>query len=34
MTERRTQVDRATDAARFLATDQLVWFQEVSAAPV
>ena len=34
MTERRTRVDRATDAARFLATDQLVWFQEVSAAPV
>ena len=34
MTERRTRVERATDAARFLATDQLVWFQEVSAAPV
>ncbi|HYF74707.1 MAG TPA: GNAT family N-acetyltransferase [Nocardioides sp.] len=27
------QVDRAADADRYLATDQLVWFAEVSAAP-
>ena len=27
------QVDRAVDADRYLATDQLVWFAEVSAAP-
>ena len=31
---RRTSVDRATDAARFLATDRLVWFEEGSGASV
>ena len=33
MTEIPIRVDRATDADRFLATDQTVWFQEVLAAP-
>ena len=31
---RRITVDRATDAARYLATDRLVWFEERSASPV
>jgi GNAT superfamily N-acetyltransferase len=34
MTEHRIHVGRATDAERFLATDQTVWFGEVFAAPV
>ena len=33
MTEIPIRVDRATDADRFLATDQTVWFQEVYPAP-
>ena len=34
MSESRVRVDRAADAARFLATDHAVWFEEVYAAPV
>jgi GNAT superfamily N-acetyltransferase len=33
MNARRIHVDRATDAARFLATDHTVWFEEIPAAP-
>jgi GNAT superfamily N-acetyltransferase len=33
MNDSPIRVDRATDAERFLATDQTVWFQEVSVAP-
>jgi GNAT superfamily N-acetyltransferase len=33
MTEHRIRVGRATDAERFLATDHIVWFSEVPAAP-
>ena len=33
MSDNRIRVGRATDADRFLATDQLVWFQEVLPAP-
>lgn len=34
MTGNPIRVSRSTDANRFLATDQTVWFQEVSAAPI
>lgn len=34
MTANRIRVGRASDAARYLATDHTVWFQEVPAAPV
>jgi GNAT superfamily N-acetyltransferase len=34
MTESQIRVGRATDAARFLATDHTVWFHEIPAAPV
>ena len=33
MTENPIRVSHATDADRFLATDQTVWFQEVYPAP-
>jgi predicted acetyltransferase len=33
MTEKPIRVDRATDAGRYLASDHLVWFAEVPAAP-
>jgi hypothetical protein len=33
MTENRIRVGRATDAERYLATDQTVWFGEVPSAP-
>jgi len=33
MTESRIRVDRTTDAQRYLATDQTVWFGEVSTLP-
>jgi predicted acetyltransferase len=33
MTQHRISVDRATDDDRFLATDNTVWFDEVSSAP-
>ena len=33
MTENPIRVSRTTDADRFLATDQTVWFQEVYPAP-
>ncbi len=34
MTETPIRVGRATDPARYLATDHIVWFQEVPAAPI
>jgi GNAT superfamily N-acetyltransferase len=34
VTNPQIRVSRATDATRFLLTDQTVWFQETSAAPV
>jgi GNAT superfamily N-acetyltransferase len=34
VTDNRIRVERASDPARFLATDQTVWFSEVPAAPV
>lgn len=34
MTESRIRVGRATDPERYVATDDTVWFQEVSASPV
>ncbi|HSE09577.1 MAG TPA: GNAT family N-acetyltransferase [Nocardioidaceae bacterium] len=33
MTDNRIRVSRATDSERFLATDHIVWFDEVPAAP-
>lgn len=34
MTESPIRVGRATDTDRYLATDQMVWFQGISAAPI
>ena len=34
MTDSRVRVDRASDAARYLATDRIVWFEELPDAPV
>jgi hypothetical protein len=34
MSESPIRVGRATDTDRYLATDQMVWFQGISAAPI
>ncbi len=34
MTDHQIHVDRATDPERYLATDQTVWFEEISSQPV